>query len=47
MWNWLVDAAEQLTAFSAYVLCEVHVQQLQLDALYAVLSAVKEGAGSG
>ncbi len=41
--HWLVEAAEQLTAFSAYVLCEVHVQQLQLDELYAVLSAVKDG----
>jgi len=40
---WLVDAAEQLRAFSAYFLCEVHVTQLQLDELYAVLSAVKEG----
>ena len=40
---WLVDAAEQLRAFSAYFLCEVHVKQLQLDELYAVLSAVKEG----
>ena len=42
--NWLVEAAEQLAAFSAYFLCEVHVQQLQLDELYAVLSAVKDGA---
>src|ERR671925_2418459 len=41
--RWLVEAAEQLTAFSAYFLCEVHVKQLQLDELYAVLSAVKEG----
>jgi IS1 family transposase len=40
---WLVEAAEQLTAFSAYFLCELHVKQLQLDELYAVLSAVKEG----
>jgi IS1 family transposase len=39
--DWLVEAAEQLRAFSAYFLCEVHVQQLQLDELYAVLSAVK------
>jgi IS1 family transposase len=38
-----VEAAEQLQAFTSYVLCEVHVQQLQLDALYAVLSAVKDG----
>jgi hypothetical protein len=41
--QWLVEAAEQLRAFAAYFLCEVHVKQLQLDELYAVLSAVKEG----
>jgi hypothetical protein len=41
--RWLVEAAEQLTAFSAYFLCEIHVNQLQLDELYAVLSAVKDG----
>src|SRR5262249_61067843 len=35
--QWLVEAAEQLTAFSAYFLCALHVQQLQLDELYAVL----------
>lgn len=40
---WLVEAAEQLRAFSAYFLCEVHVTQVQLDELYAVLSAVKDG----
>jgi transposase-like protein len=37
----LVKAAEQLQAFSRYFLCEVHVNQLQLDELYAVLRAVK------
>src|SRR5437870_12260151 len=41
--HWLVEAAEQLQAFSSYFLCEVHVQQVQLDELYAVLSAVKDG----
>jgi IS1 family transposase len=41
--DWLVEAAEQLRAFSAYFLCDVHVEQLQLDELYAVLSAVKDG----
>jgi IS1 family transposase len=41
--RWLVEAAEQLQAFSRYFLCEVHVQQVQLDELYAVLSAVKDG----
>jgi IS1 family transposase len=41
--HWLVEAAEQLKAFSSYFLCAVHVQQIQLDELYAVLSAVKGG----
>jgi IS1 family transposase/transposase-like protein len=41
--HWLVEAAEQLKAFSSHFLCEVHVQQVQLDELYAVLSAVREG----
>jgi IS1 family transposase len=41
---WLVEAAEQLQAFSAYFLCDVHVRQLQLDELYAVLREVKAGA---
>jgi transposase-like protein len=42
--HWLVEAAEQLQAFSSYFLCEVHVQQLQLDELYAVLSADAKAA---
>jgi hypothetical protein len=42
--QWLVAAAEQRKAFSAYVLRNVHVKQLQLDALYAVLREVKDGA---
>ena len=41
--QWLVEAAEQLQAFSAYFLCDVHVRQLQLDELYAVLRSVKDG----
>jgi IS1 family transposase len=41
--QWLVEAAEQLRAFSAYFLCAVHVRQLQLDELYAVLRGVKDG----
>src|SRR5262252_6514155 len=41
--HWLVEAAEQLQAFSSYFLCEVHVQQLQLDELSTVVSAVKAG----
>ena len=38
-----MEAAEQLTAFAAYFLCELHVTQWQLDEWYAVLSAVKAG----
>jgi hypothetical protein len=41
--HWLVEAAEQLTAFSVYFLCDLHVKQLQLDELYAVLRALKAG----
>jgi transposase-like protein/IS1 family transposase len=41
--GWLGEAAEQLQAFSRYVLCAVHVNQLQLDELYAVLREVKDG----
>lgn len=42
--QWLVAAAEQLQAFSAHFLCNVHIKQLQLDELYAVLREVKDGA---
>src|SRR5499426_1909262 len=41
--QWLVEAAEQLHTFSAYFLCDVHVKQLQLDELYAVLRDLKIG----
>jgi IS1 family transposase len=41
--QWLVEAAEQLRAFAAYFLCDLHVEQLQLDELYAVLRALKAG----
>jgi IS1 family transposase len=41
--QWLVEAAEQLRAFSASFLCDVHVKQLQLDELYAVLRGSKAG----
>src|SRR2546428_7007690 len=41
--QWLVEAADQLEAFSRYFLCDVHVHQVQLDELYAVLRAVKDG----
>src|SRR2546425_2799744 len=42
--HWLVEAAEQLKTFSRYFLCAVHVEQVQLDELYAVLREVKAGA---
>jgi hypothetical protein len=41
--QWLVEAAEQLQAFSAYFLCDVHVTQLQLDEWYAVIRDLKAG----
>src|SRR5207253_2052953 len=41
--QWLVEAAEQLRAFSASFLCDLHLEQLQLDELYAVLRARKAG----
>ena len=41
--QWLVDAAEQLRAFSQHFLHDVRVRQVQLDELFALLSAVKEG----
>ena len=41
--QWLVEAADQLTAFSQYFLHDVHVTQVQLDELFALLSAVKAG----
>src|SRR6266446_325596 len=40
---WLVEAADHLKAFSQYFLHDVRVTQVQLDELYALLSAVKEG----
>jgi IS1 family transposase len=41
--QWLIEAAEQLQAFSRYVLHDVRVKQVQLDELFALLSAVKDG----
>jgi hypothetical protein len=40
---WLVEAAEPLQAFSTSFLCDVHVNQLQLDELYAVRRDVQTG----
>jgi IS1 family transposase len=44
--QWLVEAADQLRAFSRYILHDVRVRQVQLDELFALLSAVKDGAVS-
>src|SRR3989449_7550176 len=44
--QWLVDAAEQLRAFSQHFLHDVRVRQVQLDELFALLSAVKDGTVS-
>ena len=41
--GWLVEAAEHLEAFSRYFLRDVHVEQVQMDELFALLSAVKDG----
>src|SRR5215467_2551721 len=41
--QWLVEAAEQLQAFSRHVLHDVRVRQVQLDEVFALLSAVKAG----
>jgi IS1 family transposase len=41
--QWLVAAAEQLRAFSQHFLHDVQVRQVQLDELFALLSAVREG----
>jgi IS1 family transposase len=41
--QWLVEAAEQLRAFCAYFLCDLHLEQLQLDEVYAVLRQVQAG----
>src|SRR5262249_30501263 len=41
--QWLVEAAEQLCAFSASFLCDFYLEQLQLDEVYAVLRDCKAG----
>jgi IS1 family transposase len=41
--QWLVEAAEQLRTFSQHFLHDVRVRQVQLDELFALLSAVKDG----
>jgi IS1 family transposase len=44
--QWLVEAAEQRRACSQHVLHDVRVKQVQLDELFALLSAVKAGTVS-
>jgi hypothetical protein len=41
--QWLVEAADHTAALSRYFLHDVHVRQVQLDELFAVLRAVKTG----
>jgi hypothetical protein len=41
--QWLVEAAEQLQAFTSSFLCDMHVTQLPLDEFYAVIRALKTG----
>ena len=40
---WLVEVAEHVAAFSRYFLHDLRVTQVQLDELFALLSAVKAG----
>jgi IS1 family transposase/transposase-like protein len=40
---WLVEAAEHLEAFSRHFVHDLDVEQVQMDELFALLSAVKEG----
>jgi hypothetical protein len=42
--SWVVEAAEHLEAFSRYFRRRVEVEQVQMDELFALLSAVKDGA---
>src|SRR5215831_11797651 len=42
--HWLIEAAEPLRAFSASFLCDLHLEQRQLDEVYAVLRDLQAGA---
>ena len=44
--QWLVEAADQLRAFSRHFLHDLHLTQVQLDELYAILRALKDGRGN-
>jgi hypothetical protein len=41
--TWLIEAADDLEACSHYYLRDLHVEQVQMDELFALLSAVKDG----
>jgi transposase-like protein len=41
--GWLVEAAEHLEAFSRHFVHDLDVEQVQMDELFALLSAVKDG----
>jgi hypothetical protein len=41
--RWLVEAAEHLEAFSRYHLRDLYAEHIQMDELFALLSAVKAG----
>src|SRR6267378_4719683 len=41
--QWLVEVADHAMVFSRYFLHDVRVTQVQLDELFALLSAVKDG----
>src|SRR5882724_1012158 len=41
--GWLVEAAEHLETFSHYFLRDLYVEHVQMDELFALLSAVKDG----
>jgi IS1 family transposase len=44
--QWLVEAADHAAAFPRYFLHDLHVSQVQLYEVFALLSAVKAGEGS-
>jgi hypothetical protein len=44
--GWLVEAADHLEAFSHHFLHDLDVEQVQIDELFALLSAVKDGVVS-
>jgi hypothetical protein len=44
--QWLGEAADRLQAFSQYWLHDVHLSQVQLDELFAVLSEPRAGESS-